>query len=172
VIVSKKIATNDTLAANRGEVMTLEIAQVEVFTDGACRGNPGPGGWGVLLVLPDRVEELCGGERNTTNNQMELQSAIKALQWIVEQAPKAKVVLHTDSSYVKNGITEWIQAWKQRGWRTSTKQPVKNLQYWQQLDTLNQRLIVDWRWIKGHAGFAGNERADQLANQGLDALFR
>lgn len=152
--------------------MTTEMTLIEIFTDGACRGNPGPGGWGALLRLPDRIEELCGGERNTTNNQMELQGAIEALQWIQKQAPEAKVVLHTDSSYVKNGITEWIQGWKQRGWRTAAKQPVKNQQQWQQLDALNQSLAVDWRWIKGHAGHEGNERADQLANRGLDGVFK
>jgi ribonuclease HI len=156
----------------KGTIMTTEVTQIEVFTDGACRGNPGPGGWGALLLLPDRIEELCGGERNTTNNQMELQGAIEALQWIAQQAPTAKVVLHTDSNYVKNGITEWIQGWKQRGWRTAAKQPVKNQQYWQQLDALNQSLAVDWRWIKGHAGHDGNERADQLANRGLDSVFK
>lgn len=146
--------------------------KIEIYTDGACRGNPGPGGWGALLKLADGIEELCGGERNTTNNQMELQGAIAALQWVVKQMPDAQVVLHTDSNYVKNGITEWIQGWKLRGWRTAAKQPVKNQQQWQTLDQLNQSLQVDWRWIKGHAGHAGNERADQLANLGLESALK
>lgn len=137
---------------------------VEVWTDGACKGNPGPGGWGALLRWQGKEKELCGGEEETTNNRMELTAAIEALKAI---KGKPKIILTTDSSYVRNGITQWIHNWKRRGWKTADKKPVKNADLWQALDALNARHAVDWRWVKGHAGDEGNERADALANAGI-----
>jgi ribonuclease HI len=138
---------------------------VEIYTDGACSGNPGPGGWGVLLRYGDVVKELCGGEAGlTTNNRMELMAAIRALEslkWPVT------VRLHTDSTYVRSGITKWLPNWKRNGWRTSDKQPVKNADLWQRLDAAVAEHAVEWLWVKGHAGDPGNERADALANQGM-----
>ena len=135
------------------------------FTDGACKGNPGPGGWGAFLVLSDGTHrEYCGGQDITTNNQMELMGAIMAL----EQSPHdQKLEIWTDSSYVKNGITSWIQGWKQRGWKTASKKPVKNKPLWQRLDALQNERDVSWHWVKGHAGHEGNEKADELANKGI-----
>lgn len=141
---------------------------VEIYTDGACRGNPGPGGWGALLLSEGRKKELCGGESATTNNRMELTGAIEGLNAL---SRGATVVLYTDSVYVKNGITSWLHNWKKRGWRTAAGKPVKNQELWQALDTAAGRHDIDWRWIKGHAGHAGNERADELANRGLDELL-
>ncbi|WDI31412.1 ribonuclease HI [Hyphococcus flavus] len=134
---------------------------IEVFTDGACLGNPGPGGWGVLIVDAKEEHELSGGEENTTNNRMELLAAIQALEATSADRP---IILHTDSQYVKNGITTWIHGWKRNGWKTSAKKPVKNRDLWETLDALIQNREIDWRWVKGHAGHAGNERADTLAS--------
>lgn len=143
------------------------MKQVEAFTDGACRGNPGPGGWGVLLRFGEHERELWGGERETTNNRMELTAAIEALRALKEPCA---VALTTDSEYVRKGITEWIANWKKRGWRTSARQPVKNVDLWQALDEESQRHRVDWHWVKGHSGHRENEIADQLANRGIDEL--
>jgi ribonuclease HI len=143
------------------------LKQVEAFTDGACRGNPGPGGWGVLLRFGEHERELWGGEQETTNNRMELTAAIEALRALKEPCA---VALTTDSEYVRKGITEWIANWKKRGWRTSARQPVKNVDLWQALDEERQRHQVDWHWVKGHSGHRENEIADQLANRGIDEL--
>jgi ribonuclease HI len=138
--------------------------QVVIFTDGACSGNPGPGGWGAILISGDHRRELKGGEPATTNNRMELMAAIRALEALTKPC---KVELHTDSQYVQKGIHEWIHGWKKRGWLTADKKPVKNDDLWRRLDTARQRHDVDWRWVKGHAGHELNERADELARQGL-----
>ncbi len=140
---------------------------VNVFTDGACRGNPGPGGWGALLIAGRHRRTLHGGEPDTTNNRMELTAAIKALNAL--QGPR-KVILHTDSKYVMDGINEWLPNWKNRGWKTAAKKPVKNKDLWQELDTAVGRHEIDWRWVKGHDGNPGNETADELANLGIDEL--
>lgn len=137
---------------------------VELFTDGACKGNPGPGGWGVLMRYGSVEKSLCGGEANTTNNRMELMAAIAGLQALKESC---HVILTTDSQYVRKGITEWIDAWKKNGWRTSAKAPVKNADLWQVLDQEQLRHQLEWRWVKGHSGHRENELADQLANQGI-----
>lgn len=141
---------------------------VEIYTDGACRGNPGPGGWGAFLSWEDKKRTLHGGELNTTNNRMELMAAIKALAILKKSC---KVALYTDSQYVKNGITQWMVNWKARGWKTSTKKPVKNQDLWQLLDEQVQRHDVSWHWVKGHSGHPGNDKADALANQGIDELI-
>lgn len=138
---------------------------VEVYTDGACRGNPGPGGWGAILSYEDRVRELQGGELQTTNNRMELTAAIHALGALQEPC---RVELYTDSVYVRDGITKWLVGWRERGWRTSGKKPVKNQDLWMKLAELVEHHRVNWHWVKGHAGDPGNERADALANLGLD----
>lgn len=143
------------------------MKKVEIFTDGACKGNPGPGGWGVLLRYGDTEKSLFGGEPNTTNNRMELMAAIKGLEALKRSC---EVVLTTDSQYVRKGITEWMFSWKKNGWRTASKEPVKNADLWQQLDSLNQHHSVEWCWVKGHAGHRENEIADQLANQGIESL--
>lgn len=143
------------------------MKNVEIFTDGACRGNPGPGGWGALLRYADHERELYGGEPDTTNNRMELRAAIEALQAL--KTP-CQVTLTTDSVYVKNGITSWLDGWKAKGWKTASRKPVKNVDLWQLLDVQNQRHKVDWQWVKGHSGHPGNERADALANRGIDEL--
>jgi ribonuclease HI len=143
------------------------LSVVEIFTDGACRGNPGPGGWGALLRYDGIERELFGGERTTTNNRMELQAAIEALKAL---GRPCKVELTTDSVYVKNGITTWLEGWKKKGWKTAARKPVKNVDLWQALDEENQRHEVEWYWVKGHSGHAENERADQLANRGIDEL--
>jgi len=140
---------------------------VEVFTDGGCRGNPGPGGWGVVLRFGGHERELRGSEENTTNNRMELLAAISALEAMTEPC---KVVLTTDSTYVKDGITRWIRNWKANGWKTAAKKPVKNKDLWERLDAECLRHQVDWRWVKGHAGHPENERADGLANLAMDEL--
>jgi len=140
---------------------------VEIYTDGACRGNPGPGGWGVLLRFGDNEKELCGGEYNTTNNRMELTAAIKGLTAIKKGSV---VTLTTDSKYVRNGITQWITNWKNKGWRTANKQQVKNQDLWQQLDELSQNHNITWDWVRGHSGHRENEIADVLANRGIDGL--
>ncbi len=143
------------------------MSAVEIYTDGACRGNPGPGGWGAILRYKGQERELWGGERHTTNNRMEMLAAISALEVLTR---RCQVVLTTDSQYLRQGITEWIHNWKRRHWRTSGNQPVKNADLWQRLDTLSQQHEIEWRWVKGHAGHSENERADQLANRGIDEL--
>ena len=137
---------------------------VEIYTDGACSGNPGPGGWGALLAFDGKTKEIKGGERKSTNNRMELMAAIKALEALKRPAA---VRLHTDSTYLKNGITQWIHAWKAKGWKTANKKPVKNVDLWQRLEAATERHQVEWRWIKGHSGHDGNERADELARDGM-----
>lgn len=141
---------------------------VEIFTDGACRGNPGVGGWGALLQMMGKERELFGGEAHTTNNRMELTAAIRALETLKWPC---RVILHTDSKYVQQGISAWIHDWKQRGWKTAGKKPVKNEDLWRRLDELANMHRVQWVWIKGHAGHDGNERADRLANRGIDQLL-
>ncbi|MEM7503581.1 MAG: ribonuclease HI [Pseudomonadota bacterium] len=138
-----------------------------MYTDGACRGNPGPGGWGVLLLAGDHRKTLHGGEASTTNNRMELTAAIEGLRALKRPA---EVVLYTDSKYVMDGIREWLPNWKARGWRTASKKPVKNKDLWQELDAETQRHEVRWKWVRGHTGNPGNEAADALANQGIDEL--
>lgn len=138
---------------------------VEIYTDGACSENPGPGGWGVLMIWRDDEKELFGGEPATTNNRMELMAAIQALESLNRQIP---VTLYTDSKYVLDGITKWIKGWKRNGWRTAAKKPVKNDDLWRRLDEALAGHEVDWQWVKGHAGNPGNERADDLANKGVD----
>lgn len=137
---------------------------VEIYTDGACKGNPGPGGWGALLSCDGKERELFGGEASTTNNRMELTAVIEALAALTRPS---RVVLHTDSQYVQKGITEWIRGWKAKGWRTSGRTPVKNADLWRRLDELAAGHAIEWRWVKGHAGHDGNERADALANRGV-----
>ena len=144
------------------------MKDVEAFTDGACRGNPGPGGWGVLLRSGTHVKELFGGEPATTNNRMELTAAIQALTALKE---RCRVALYTDSTYVRSGITEWLPTWRARGWRTADKKPVKNQDLWQALSEQAGRHEVSWHWVKGHAGHPENERADELANLGLDTML-
>jgi ribonuclease HI len=139
-------------------------APVQIYTDGACSGNPGPGGWGVLLIYNGHEKELCGGEAETTNNRMELMAAIEAMNALKRNV---SVDLHTDSVYVKDGITKWIHNWKDNGWRTAAKKPVKNADLWQALDKSLADHHVTWHWVKGHAGDPGNERADELARRGM-----
>ena len=143
------------------------MTEVEIFTDGACRGNPGPGGWGALLVSGSHRKELWGGEAHTTNNRMEMTAAIEALAALKRAC---HVQLYTDSQYLRKGITEWLSAWKARGWKTAARKPVKNADLWVRLEQEIQRHDVAWHWVKGHAGHPGNERADELANLGIDDL--
>ena len=138
--------------------------RVEIYTDGACSGNPGPGGWGALLRLGEKEKELCGGEAETTNNRMELTAAIEALNALKRAC---EIDLYTDSQYVKGGVTGWMHNWKRNGWKTAAKKPVKNEDLWRNLDEALQRHDIKWHWVKGHAGHEGNERADQLANKGM-----
>jgi ribonuclease HI len=138
---------------------------VVIYTDGGCKGNPGPGGWGVLLIYGGHERELWGGEPHTTNNRMELTAAIVALETLKRPC---QVELYTDSQYVKNGITEWIGGWKARGWRTAQKDPVKNADLWQRLDEARRRHRIEWHWVKGHSGQPENERADRLAQRGIE----
>ena len=139
---------------------------IEIFTDGACSGNPGPGGWGVLIIDGATRTEMNGGEPETTNNRMEMRAAIEALK----ATGDAPVILHTDSQYLKNGINEWIHGWKRNGWKTSARKPVKNKDLWQELDALTEGRAIDWRWVKGHNGHPGNERADELARLGAASV--
>ena len=143
------------------------MKKVQIFTDGACRGNPGKGGWGALLQFDGEEREICGGEMLTTNNRMELQAAIEALK-VLKQT--YEIDLTTDSSYVKNGITQRLAKWKTNNWLTSNRKPVKNIDLWQELDELTQKHSIRWHWIKGHSGHIGNESADKLANKGIDEL--
>lgn len=145
------------------------MKSVEIFTDGACRGNPGPGGWGALLRFGDLEKSIYGGEKLTTNNRMELLAAIEGLAALKEPC---LVVMTTDSQYVRKGITEWLAGWKRNGWKTAAKQPVKNADLWQRLDKENQRHQVVWHWVKGHSGHRENEIADVLANRGIDDILQ
>jgi ribonuclease HI len=147
--------------------MSRDMSEVEIFTDGACRGNPGPGGWGALLRYGGHEKELYGGDAETTNNRMELMAAIQAIESLTRPC---KVALTTDSVYVRSGITEWLPNWKKRGWKTAAKKPVKNADLWQRLEQAVQRHEVAWHWVKGHSGHPENERADELANRGIDEL--
>lgn len=144
-----------------------ESSKVVIYTDGACKGNPGPGGWGVWLRWGDVEREMFGGEARTTNNRMELMAVIQALGALKRDC---EVILYTDSQYVRKGITEWIHNWKRRGWTTAERKPVKNAELWRELDALASQHRVDWRWVRGHAGDEGNERADRLANQGAASV--
>jgi len=141
-------------------------AAVEIYTDGACSGNPGPGGWGALLRYRGHEREICGGEPETTNNRMELRAVIEALTALKRPS---RVALYTDSQYVQKGVTEWLAGWKANGWKTAAKKPVKNRDLWESLDTALQRHVVRWHWVKGHAGHPENERADALARTGMHA---
>ena len=143
------------------------MSDVVIYADGACRGNPGPGGWGAWLKSGKHEKELFGGEAATTNNRMELTAVIEALASLKRPST---VTIYTDSEYVKNGITTWIHGWKARGWKTAAKTPVKNVELWQRLDALNAAHDVQWRWVRGHSGDPGNERADALANRGVDSV--
>jgi ribonuclease HI len=145
------------------------MSEVVIYTDGACKGNPGPGGWGAWLKSGEHEKELWGGEPLTTNNRMELTAVIQALAALKR---RSQVVIYTDSEYVRNGITSWIHGWKARGWKTADKKPVKNIELWQQLDALAAAHDMTWRWVKGHSGDPGNERADRLANRGVEAHLR
>jgi ribonuclease HI len=163
---SIKLTTDTAPAIAVAAVLPEKV--VEIWTDGACKGNPGPGGWGALLRYGTHEKELFGGDRATTNNRMELLAVIEALASLKE---RCRVVVHTDSQYVKNGIQEWMANWIRRGWRTSDNKPVKNVDLWQRLATEAARHDIEWRWVRGHAGDAGNERADALANLGVDAAL-
>jgi ribonuclease HI len=145
------------------------VSTVEIYTDGACRGNPGPGGWAAFLSVDGREKEIAGAEALTTNNRMELTAVIRALESL-RRPVSARVF--TDSQYVRRGITEWVAAWKARGWRTADRKPVKNIDLWQRLEALAAHHEIDWRWVPAHAGVPGNERVDRLANQAIDALVR
>lgn len=149
--------------------MTENNGVVEIFTDGACKGNPGTGGWGALLRFGGQEKELFGGEANTTNNRMELLAVIRALESLNR---RCRVQVHTDSQYVQKGISEWIHGWKRRGWKTADNSPVKNADLWRQLDALASQHEVEWRWVRGHAGHVENERADALANRGAATVNR
>ena len=143
--------------------------KINIYTDGACRGNPGPGGWGAVLMYGDARKEIFGGELDTTNNRMELRAAIESLRALKRAST---LTLFTDSQYVLQGITEWIEGWKKRDWKTAAKKPVKNADLWKELDSEVEKHAVDWGWVKGHAGNEGNELADELANKGIDQLVR
>ena len=156
-----------TLVMNMSNEITKTNKQVEIFTDGACRGNPGPGGWGVLLRFQEKEKTLYGGELETTNNRMELTAVIIGLESLSEPC---NVILTTDSKYVMNGITDWIEGWKKRQWKTAAKRPVKNEGLWRRLDTVRNQHQIDWRWVKGHSGHRENELADALANKGVNEL--
>ena len=143
------------------------MSNIKIYTDGACRGNPGQGGWGVLIISESEEKKLYGGEQSTTNNRMELMAAIKALE---ASAIKINIDLYTDSKYVMDGINSWVQNWKKNGWKTAAKKPVKNSELWIRLDELNLSHNVNWHWVKGHSGDEGNEKADELANLGIDTL--
>ena len=143
--------------------------RMRIYTDGACKGNPGPGGWGALLQFDGREKELCGGEPDTTNNRMELTAVIRALEALKRPC---EIDLYTDSQYVQMGISEWIASWKRRGWKTADKKPVKNVDLWLELDRLAGGHRIRWHWVRGHAGHAENERADQLANKGIESVRR
>ena len=147
--------------------MIAQLPHVVIHTDGACSGNPGPGGWGAILAFGDREKELKGGEALTTNNRMELMAAISALEAIKR---RCSVDLHTDSQYLRNGVMSWMGTWKRNGWRTADKKPVKNEDLWRRLDALAEQHKIEWVWVKGHSGHDGNERADELANRGVEMM--
>lgn len=155
------------ICATNGWVIWMAAGHVEIWTDGACKGNPGKGGWGVLLRYNHHEKVLYGGELDTTNNRMELTAVIEALRALTKPC---EVILHTDSQYVQKGMTEWLASWKARGWRTASRQPVKNADLWQILDELTRQHSIDWRWVRGHDGDPGNERADELANMGVASV--
>lgn len=166
------LSQSDSVSGHGGSVPAStakerNLNQVVIYTDGACKGNPGPGGWGVLLQAGPHTKELFGGELGTTNNRMELQAVIEALRALKRPCD---VQLFLDSEYVRKGITEWIHGWKAKGWKTASKQPVKNVELWQELDALVATAghRIEWRWVKGHAGDPGNEKADELANKGVE----
>ena len=142
--------------------MSTEI--IDIYSDGACKGNPGPGGWGALLIAGDKRREICGGEPDTTNNRMEMTAVIRALKQLKKPS---QVRVHTDSQYVQKGINEWLSGWKRRNWRTADGKPVKNQDLWRELDQLNALHTIEWKWVRGHNGHPENERADALANQGI-----
>ena len=144
------------------------MSTVEIYTDGACRGNPGPGGWGATLEMGEHFRELSGAEAMTTNNRMELMAVIAALEALKRPVP---IKLYTDSEYVRRGITEWLKSWKARGWKTADRKPVKNQDLWGRLDAIASRHEIEWHWVKGHSGVPGNERVDRLANAAIDALL-
>ena len=144
------------------------MKKIDIYTDGACRGNPGPGGWGALLIYKDADKAIYGGEIDTTNNRMEMTAIIEALK-IVKM--DCNITLYTDSKYVMDGITKWLSNWKKKGWLTSKKKPVKNKDLWQILEESISKHNIEWQWVKGHAGIPGNEKADELANQGIDELI-
>lgn len=148
--------------------MQEQMDKVEIFTDGACKGNPGPGGWGALMVAGGHEKEIFGGELGTTNNRMELLAVIEALKAL---SRPCDVIVHTDSQYVQKGISEWIHGWKARGWKTASRAPVKNVDLWQALDAAQARHKIEWRWVRGHNGHPGNERADALANRGVETVL-
>lgn len=147
--------------------MSSDKKSVTIYTDGACSGNPGPGGWGAILIFGEHRKEMCGGKKETTNNQMELMAAIEGLDALKSSST---VDLHTDSTYVRDGITKWIHGWKRNGWKTAAKKPVKNADLWKKLDEAQKRHEISWHWVKGHAGHPENERADELARQGIAEL--
>jgi ribonuclease HI len=148
---------------------SAQAARVRIYTDGACKGNPGPGGWGALLQRDGSERELCGGEPDTTNNRMELTAVIRALQALKRPC---EIDLYTDSQYVQKGISEWIVSWKRRGWKTADRKPVKNVDLWLELDRLVAGHSIRWHWVRGHAGHPQNERADELANRGIESVHR
>ena len=145
--------------------MNTELKYIEIFTDGACKGNPGIGGWGAILIYKDHKKEISGYAPNTTNNIMELTAVIKALDSLKESC---HALITTDSNYVKDGITDWIKTWKANGWKTANKKPVKNKELWEHLDILSEKHYVEWEWVKGHSGHPGNEHADRLANEAIE----
>tara|TARA_B100001093_G_scaffold486537_1_gene521938 strand:+ start:935 stop:1369 length:435 start_codon:yes stop_codon:yes gene_type:complete len=144
------------------------MKKINIYTDGACKGNPGPGGWGALIILEDEQIELSGGKKETTNNQMELTAVIKSLEHFDN---KIDAIIYTDSKYVMDGITNYIKKWKINGWKTASKKPVKNSELWKSLDSLNSFHDIQWNWVKGHSGHPGNEKADALANLGIDKIL-
>ena len=144
------------------------MKKVDIYTDGACRGNPGPGGWGALLIYNDARKTIYGGEKDTTNNRMEMIAVIEALKLIKSDC---EISLYTDSKYVMDGVSKWLSGWKQKGWKTSNKKPVKNQDLWESIDACITKHNIEWHWVKGHAGNPGNELADELANRGIDELI-